>query len=77
MIYIENEGALFRGPARAWPKEVFVNGAWKAYSGSVPKDIDWGDVIDEAAAQKLMGGAEGAQGAEPEQAAEPAKQEQV
>lgn len=74
MIYIENEGALFRGPSRAWPKEVWVDGAFKPYSGNVPKDVDWGDVIDEAQAQKLMGGAEAEQ---PEQAAEPAKQEQV
>ena len=74
MIYIENDGALFRGPARAWPKEVWLDGAFKPYSGSVPKDIDWGNIIDEAEAKKMMGGADDAQ---PEQASEPAKQEQV
>lgn len=58
MIYIENEGALFRGPARAWPREVWANGRWEPYSGHVPKDIEWGDRIDEAEAQRLMGGAQ-------------------
>lgn len=56
MIYIENEGALFRGPARAWPKEVWDGSKFVPYQGAVPKDIEWGDEIDEAAAQKIMGG---------------------
>lgn len=68
MVLIENEGALFRGPSRAWPKEVWVNGEWKPYSGQVPKDVDWGDIIDEAEAQKLMGGAKAEQPAKVEQA---------
>jgi hypothetical protein len=55
MIYIENEGALFRGPARAWPKEVYANGKFQPYKGEVPKDIDWGNEIDEAEAKRLMG----------------------
>lgn len=58
-VYIENEGALFRGPARGVPQEV-----WSAQDGKFvpyklagqPKPIDWGQVIDEAEAQKLMGG---------------------
>lgn len=58
MIYIENEGALFRGPARAWPKEVWVGGEWKPYSGNVPKDVDWGNVIDDTEAKAIMGDAE-------------------
>lgn len=57
MIYIENEGALFRGPARAWPKEVWNGSEFVPYQGAVPKDIEWGDEIDEAAAQKIMGSA--------------------
>ena len=73
MIYIENEGALFRGPARGIPQEV-----WSARQGKFipypaagkPKDIDWGNVIDEAEAQKLMGGAQG-DPKQPEQAAQP------
>lgn len=63
MIYIENEGALFRGPARAWPQEVWNGSKFVPYQGAVPKDIEWGDEIDEAAAQKIMGAAgEPAQG---------------
>lgn len=66
MIYIENEGALFRGPARAWPKEVWNGEAFQPYTGNVPKDVDWGNVIDEAEAQKLMGGAQAEQPAQAE-----------
>lgn len=66
MIYIENEGALFRGPSRAWPKEVWAGGEWKPYSGQVPKDVDWGSIIEEAEAQKMMGGAQDAQPAQAE-----------
>lgn len=55
MIYIENEGALFRGPARAWPKEVWNGSEFVQYKGAVPKGIEWGDEIDEAAAQRMMG----------------------
>ena len=61
MIYIENEGALFRGPARAWPREVWNGSEFVAYKGAVPKDIDWGSEIDEAEAQRLMGGAQDGQ----------------
>lgn len=61
MIYIENEGALFRGPARGLPQEV-----WSAQErkfvpyklAGQPKPIEWGSVIDEAQAQKIMGGGE-------------------
>ena len=55
MIYIENEGALFRGPARAWPKEVWNGKEFVPYKGSVPKDVDWGTIIDESEANSLMG----------------------
>ena len=61
MIYIENEGALFRGPARAWPKEVWNGKAFEAYTGAVPKDVDWGNIIDEAEATRLMGGEQDAE----------------
>lgn len=56
MKYFENEGALFRGIDRAWPKDVWTNDGWKPYKGKVPKDIEWGDYIDEAEAKRLMGG---------------------
>lgn len=67
MIYIENEGALFRGPARAWPKEVFAGGQWAPYEGQTPKDVEWGSEIDEAEAQRLMGGQPAQQDAQPQQ----------
>ena len=57
MIYIENDGALFRGPARAWPKEVWNGKEFVAYKGTVPKEIEWGNEIDEAEAKRLMGDA--------------------
>lgn len=60
MIYIENEGALFRGPARGVPKEVWdaAEGKFVPYKlAGQPKPIDWGNVIDEEEAKKLMGDA--------------------
>ncbi len=55
MVFIENEGAVFRGPARAWPKEVWTGEKFEPYKGDVPKPLEWGNVIDEADAQALMG----------------------
>jgi hypothetical protein len=55
LIYIENEGALFRGSARAWPKEVWDGSKFTPYTGQVPKGIEWGHVIDENEAKRLMG----------------------
>lgn len=60
MIYIENEGALFRGPARGLPQEVWAGGKFVPYKGSVPKPIEWGSEISEAEAKSLMGGGDGA-----------------
>jgi hypothetical protein len=39
MIYIENEGALFRGLSRSFPKEVWGHKThtWRPYTGEVPK----------------------------------------
>jgi hypothetical protein len=56
-IYIENEGALFRGRSRAWPSEVWspTEKKFVAYTGDVPKGVEWGDIIDEAEAQRMMG----------------------
>ena len=56
-MLIENEGAIFRGPARAWPKEVwnFKERKFEPYKGSVPKDIDWGNEISEEEAKAYMG----------------------
>lgn len=60
MVYIENEGALFRGPSRSWPKEVWNGKEFAPYQGSVPKPIEWGDVISENEAKSMMGGNGGA-----------------
>jgi len=62
MIFIENEGALFRGPARGVPQEVWSAAERKFVPYKLagqPKAIDWGNVIDEAEAKKLMGGDDG------------------
>lgn len=74
MIYIENEGALFRGPARAWPKEVWNGNAFEPYKGAVPKDVEWGDIIDEAQAQRMMGAAPAAEKTEQPAAVEQKEQ---
>ncbi len=58
MIYIENEGALFRGPARGVPLEVWSGreGKFVPYKlAGQPKPIEWGNVISEAEAQAMMG----------------------
>jgi len=58
MVYIENEGALFRGPARGVPQEVWSDkdGKFVPYKlAGQPKAIDWGNVIDESEAQRMMG----------------------
>lgn len=47
-IYIENEGALFKGRKVNIPNEVysFKDGVWKTYKGEVPKPFDWGQEVD-------------------------------
>lgn len=59
LIYIENEGLIFRGSSRAWPSEVWSakEGQFVAYSGSVPKDVSWGEIISEEEAQNMIKGA--------------------
>ena len=57
LLYIENEGALFRGPARGVPLEVWSSQERKftPYKlAGLPKAIDWGTVISEEEAQRLM-----------------------
>jgi hypothetical protein len=68
MVYIENEGALFRGPARGNPVEVWSpsKGEFVPYMGSKDKGVDWGHEISEAEAKELMG--EPADGAEKDKA---------
>lgn len=68
MVYIENEGALFRGPARSNPAEVWsvAKGAFVPYKGSKEKPIDWGHEISEAEANELMEGDQAAGEEQPE-----------
>lgn len=68
-VFIENDGALFRGPARGLPQEVWNGSEFVPYRGAgQPRDVSWGTVIDEAEAQRLMGQGGDAQQAAPEQA---------
>lgn len=53
-ILIENDGALFRGPARGLPRDVWSRNGWRHYASSV-KDVSWGHEITEAAALRLIG----------------------
>lgn len=56
MIYIENEGAIFQGSSVPHPDKVWDHRKkeWKAYSGSVPKPIEWGREISQAEAEEFM-----------------------
>lgn len=69
MVYIENEGAVFRGPARGVPEEVWSpsRGKFVPYKGGKDKPVDWGSVISEDEARALMGAGQKEQ---PAQAAE-------
>ncbi len=55
-VLIENEGALFRGPARGNPMEVWNPGSgWKPYAGiDRPRGVEWGYDITEDEAASLM-----------------------
>lgn len=57
MIYIENDGALFRGVDCTLPKEIWSKRerAWELYAGEVPKPYEWGHEITEAEAKDMMG----------------------
>lgn len=58
-VYIENEGALFRGTSRGWPEEVWSERQkkWIPYTGDVPKGVEWGEVISPEEAAKWEGAA--------------------
>ncbi len=55
-VLIENEGALFRGPAHDRPREVWSPRAqaFVPYAGSREKPVDWGDIIGVDEALALM-----------------------
>lgn len=58
MIFIENDGALFRGPARGVPTEVWSPSrrSFVPYKGAgKPKPVEWGTVVSDADAKELMG----------------------
>jgi hypothetical protein len=63
MKFIENEGALFRGPSRLYPREIWSNleRTWLPYTGSVPKPVEWGTDITQAEACRMMAIDQGAQ----------------
>jgi hypothetical protein len=56
MKHIENEGALFRGPSRSFPKEVWGHKThtWHPYTGVTAKPVEWGDEISTAEAINMM-----------------------
>lgn len=56
-VFIENEGALFKGHSLSWPDEVWSHKSktWEPYKGRVPKEVDWGSVIHEDEANEIMG----------------------
>jgi hypothetical protein len=57
LLFIENEGALFRGPARGVPLEVWnrVERKFVPYVlAGQPKPVDWGSLISEEEARSLM-----------------------
>ena len=55
--YIENDGALFRGPSRHLPRIIWLgrNKRWATYTGPYPaRSFTCGYDITEAEAQELM-----------------------
>jgi hypothetical protein len=57
VIFIEQEGALYRGSSRGLPREVWSHKTrtWQPYTGTVPKPIEWGNVIERSEAREMMG----------------------
>lgn len=57
-VFIENEGALFRGPARGVPIEVWNGSKFGPYPpAKQSRPITWGNIITEDEAKKMMGDA--------------------
>lgn len=57
--YIENDGALFRGPSRHLPRIIwdFWYKRWRKYTGPCPaRSYTWGYDITDDEAQELMSG---------------------
>jgi len=57
-MYIEHDGAIYRGPARGVPLEVWrpTEGRFVPYPlAGQPRDISWGTELTEDEARRLMG----------------------
>lgn len=56
MVYMENEGALFRGFAFRHPQELWneLECRWEPYTGERLKPIEWGMEITEERALEWM-----------------------
>lgn len=57
MAYIENEGALYRGPSRSLPQEIWSvrEGCFVPYAfADQIKPVDWGYEITEDEAKEMM-----------------------
>lgn len=50
---IENEGALFRGPSRNVPRDLWNvdSQSWEEYADTKPKPYEWGSDISEVDAE--------------------------
>jgi len=61
VIYIEHEGSLYLGHSRSWPVEIWSQRQrrWLPYHGRTPKPIEWGTIVDEAEARRVMGEPDG------------------
>ena len=58
LLFIEHEGALYRGPHRGVPLQVWVPGEQQFVPYKLagqPKEIDWGTLIPEEQAKRMMG----------------------
>lgn len=53
-MLIESDQALFRAKHYNFPKEIWNVKAqkWEPYTGSVPKEPGWGDVVTDAEAEE-------------------------
>ncbi len=55
-MLIENDQALYRGELHYWPTELWnvKLQMWEPYTGKVPKDATWGNVVTDAEAKGFM-----------------------
>jgi len=55
-MFIEHEGALYQGPARDLPQEVWSRRQMRfvPYQGETPKGVQWGREISREEAERIM-----------------------